>query len=385
MNWKKDVEDFKKGLTVEASKMSVQAIRFGFFGSVGGGKSCTAGIFAVGITPEGLIGWIDGEGRRSGYAIDVVAEMGVKKYGGTKQSWIARFKVIHIDPPFHPLRVVACIEAFEEMGCKTVICDIMSQAWDSDGGYLDLKADEVDKMVSANRTTTEQRVASSAAAHVKPFTHQKLVNKVNVSKCNLVLLFQAKAKFNAKTSKPDDFVTPIQESGLTRTALAVGRVECQMLNGSPCGGFCTFAGEIDKGTKYTHPALLAILPKNGEQFKFEHGEGVLRWVMASQGSAPATITPPTSEDRATKQNASDGILGANPPSKSVRELELELWAVLKPIRTPSKKGWDEVNQWLWAEEILDPAKEPAEQMPGLSADKLVQVIAKCRKIWTAKS
>jgi hypothetical protein len=291
MNWQKAVDEFKKGLKSEPSAISTQAIRFGFFGSVGGGKSVTAGIFSVGITPSGLIGWVDGEGRRSGWAIDAVAEMAAKKYGGTKQSWQDRFKVVHIDPPFNPLRVVAATEMLEELGCKTIIEDVMTQCWDSDGGYLDLKAEELDRMAGDDEAK-RNRAAAAAAAHVKPWTHQKLVNKVTASKCNLVLLFQAKQKFNAKLSKPDDFQSPIQESGLTRTAIAVGRVEA---NAQGVGGFCSFELPQGQGTKFTHHSILAALPKNGEQFKFEHAEAILK-LCGGTPTTPAEAKPKQATD-----------------------------------------------------------------------------------------
>lgn len=111
MNWRKNVDDFKAQLKAEPPVISASAIRVGFFGLSGGGKSVTAGIFAVGITPSGLIGWVDGEGRRSPWAIDIVAGLAEKHYGGTKDAWKDRFTIIHIDLPFDPLRVVAATEA----------------------------------------------------------------------------------------------------------------------------------------------------------------------------------------------------------------------------------------------------------------------------------
>jgi hypothetical protein len=283
MNWEQQVADFKVELKPQTSVISTQAIRFGFFGSVGGGKSVTAGIFAIGITPTGLIGWVDGEGERSGWAIDDVSDKAVKKYGGTKAEWKARFKVVHVGPPFNPLRVVAAVQVLEEQGCKTIILDIMSQAWDSDGGYLDLKNEELDKMAGDDEGKRSRSLAS-AAAHVKPWTHQKLVNKVTTSSTNLVLLFQAKQKYNVNTHKPDDFQSPIQESGLTRTALAVGLVQA---DDKGIGGHCSFQLPMGQGTKFTHPSILATLPRNGEQFTFEHAEGILRLCGGSPASKPA--------------------------------------------------------------------------------------------------
>ena len=296
MNWRKQVDEFKAQLKAEAPVISTSAIRFGFFGLSGGGKSVTAGIFAIGITPSGLIGWVDGEGRRAPWAINTVSEFAAGHYGGTKEDWKARFKVIHIDPPFDPLRVVAATEALEELGCKTIILDVLTQCWRGDGGYLDMKADEIDKMIQANPRNTEQRVASSAAAHVKPWTHDKLVNKVTNSKSNLVLLFQAKQKFDAKVSKPQDFITPIQESGITTTAIAVGRVEC---NQQGEGGYCSFQLPSGQGAKHTAPCILAALPKNGDQFHFEHAEAILKLC----GGTPASQAPRTDAGTAAKTAA----------------------------------------------------------------------------------
>jgi hypothetical protein len=357
MNWREQVQDFKKELSIVPAKISVQAIRFGFFGCVGDGKSVTGGIFALGITPEGRIGWIDGEGERSGYAIDLVAEMAVKKYGGTKQSWKDRFEVIHIGPPFNPLRIVAAIEAFEDAGYKTVVADIMTQAWDSDGGYLDLKNERLDRMAGDDEAK-RQRSASAAAANIKPWTHGKLFNKVNNTKCNIVQLFQAKKKFNVATHKPDEFNTPIQESGLTRTSIAVGRVEAR--NG--VGGFCVWNGP---GTKHTHPSLLALLPQ-GEQLRFEHAEKILAWI---KGNTETAAPQPTAKPVARQPEA----------VATVRTLKAKLWDMTRervhkcPADCP-KTEWAPylaaLQQWLWDEMLM----MPSENLSDMSADRLATVI-----------
>lgn len=359
MNWRKQVDDFKGGLKIDAPVISTSAIRFGFFGLSGGGKSVTAGVFSLGITPSGLIGWVDGEGQRAPWAIDTVCEMAVKHYGGTKEDWKARFRIIHIDPPFNPLRVVAAAEALEEAGCKTIVLDILSQCWRGDGSYLDLKADEVDRMIEANPRNTEQRVASSAAAHIKPWTHDKLVNKVTNSKSNLVLLFQAKQKFNAKISKPDEFITPIQESGLTTTAIAVGRVEC---NERGEGGYCSFQLPTGQGAKHTHPSILAALPKNGEQFKFQHAEAILRLCGGkplSKGAA-STVQSGSNNAATTHPAAASSGLDSN-------ALKSRLWKITKQIHQGDKQG---LVQWLWDEAIL----ETTEQLESLSLERLEQVL-----------
>jgi hypothetical protein len=332
MNWKKEVEEFKKQMKPEASIISGRTITFGFFGSVGGGKSVTAGIFAVGITPKGLIGWVDGEGHRSGWAIDIVAEMAAKKYGGTKASWVDRFRVIHIEPPFNPLKVIAATEALEEMGCATIIEDVMSQAWDSEGGYLDLKDEVLNKMAGEDEAK-KKRSAAAAAAAVKPWTHQRLVNKLTTPKTNLVLLFQAKQKFNANTSKPNEFQSPIQESGLTRTALAVGLVTADEQG---VGGICSFELPLGQGTKFTHYAILQCLPENGQRLTFDHAEAILKLC----GGAP------------------NATAVQSKPNDLLKKAKAELWNLFKPVNIDPATNkpptdWSIINAILWKAEVLD--------------------------------
>lgn len=317
----------------------------------------TAGIFALGITPTGKIGWIDGEGKRSGFAIDQVCDMAVAHYGGDKQSWLDRFEVIHIDPPFNPLRVIAAIELLEELGCKTVVADIMSQAWDSEGGYLDLKHDEVYRM-AGDDIKQQNKSMKAAAAHIKPWTHGKLNNKVNTTKCNLVLLFQAKQKFNAKENKPDEFISPIQESGLTRVALAVGRVEAKMVGNEPQGGFCTFRGAIEQGTKFTHPKILELLPKNGEQFKFSHAEAIAEWCQSPRDTSKQPL-PAQSEGQ-------DDTHQVTPDIKGLKQTLIE---TTKPFHSGNKEKF---LQWLSEKSIL----QENEKFEKLTASQLTEMIDK---------
>jgi len=220
------------------------------------------------------------------------------------------------------------MEVLEELGCKTIILDVLSQCWSSDGGYLDIK-DEKLESIAGNDEAKRFRSAAAAAAQTKPWTHQKLVNKIESSKANLVLLFQAKQKFNMKTSKPNDFQSPIQESGLTRTAIAVGRVEANE-NGE--GGYCSFQCPMDQGTKYTHPSILAALPRNGEQFSFSHGEAILKLC----GGSPNTTPPSTTHQ-----------------SREQVQLKNKLWKLTDKIHLGSAKA---LEQFLWDENLLDPDK-----------------------------
>lgn len=359
MNWKSEVDKFKSSMKIENPSMSSSFLRIGFFGLTGGGKSVTSGIFALGLTgPAGLIGWIDGEGRRSGYAIDEVAELAAKYYGKPKQSFIDRFKVIHVDPPFNPLVGVAAIEALEQAGCKTIIADLCSQLWDSEGGYLDMREEKIDAMAQGDEGR-RQKVAAAAAAQVKPWTHGKFISKVNSAKAHMILVFQAKNKWNPKTNKVDEFVSPIQESGLTRTALIVGRVECSDRGN---GGYCTFQAPPGQGTKFTHNNILKLLPQPNEQLSFTHGEAVAKWC-----GSPVPVSAVTS----------------NPPVE-IKTLKRILWESTREIHQCPKGeknpealqvGVRKLNQTFWDENIIS----DTESWETLTVERLPEIIAKAKE------
>jgi len=359
VNWKSEVDKFKAGMKIENPSMSSSFLRIGYFGLTGGGKSVTSGIFALGLTgPTGLIGWIDGEGRRSGYAIDEVAELAAKYYGKPKQSFIDRFKVVHVDPPFNPLAGVAAIETLEQAGCKTIIADLCSQLWDSEGGYLDMKEDALDRIAGSD-DAKRQRSAAAAAAQVKPWTHGKFISKVNSAKAHMILVFQAKNKWNPKTNKVDEFVSPIQESGLTRTALIVGRVECSDRGN---GGYCTFQAPPGQGTKFTHNAILKLLPQANEQLTFAHGEAIAKWC-----GSPVPVS-------AISTNVAPDI----------KALKRVLWETTREVHCCVKGekekaildlGVRKLNQWMWDESVIS----DTEAWETLTAERLPDVIGKAKE------
>ncbi len=351
MDWKAEVAEFGKGLKVEAPGITPQAMRFGLFGSVGSGKSVTAGIFAMSITPApALIGWVDGENHRSGWAIDSLAQLAAKHYPGTTvDQHKARFKVVYMEPPFHPLRVLAGLEALEKQGCKCVILDVISQAWDSDGGYLDLKNDEVERMLNANQNTTEAKVQSAAAAHVKPWTHAKMVNRINNSPGSVILCIQAKKKFNMDTKRPMEYESPIQESGLTRTVIACGLVEADQ-DGK--GGLVDFTN-LKAGCKFTHPDLLKLLPARGQRFTFEHGEAVAKWCSTPQTAGrPAPTSAPTTTAPAATPAATPTPAAEPVPPDGTKAVKMKLWKLLKPIEAGDLTTWGTRIAWLRANGII---------------------------------
>jgi hypothetical protein len=96
------------------------------------GKSYGAIMLAAGLTEPGdMIGVIDTENGKFGnwYADDPDVVRLIPQ----------GFKVIELMPPFHANRLIAANQALERAGCKLIITDNGSSAWDGQGGGLDQK------------------------------------------------------------------------------------------------------------------------------------------------------------------------------------------------------------------------------------------------------
>jgi hypothetical protein len=74
-----------------------------------------------------------------------------------------------------------------------------------------------------------------------------------------------------------------------------------------------------------------------------------------------------------KPNAPNAM---KPADLSLKEIAQELWNVLKPVRG-KLPNWDEANQWLWREEILDGAVP--ETAPNLTSTRFKEVITKAKE------
>ncbi|MCU1326624.1 MAG: hypothetical protein JWN34_1994 [Bryobacterales bacterium] len=82
------------------------------------------------IEPGDMVGAIDTEnGRFSKYADDPDVRRLIPQ----------GIKVIELHPPFHPQRYIGANKALERAGCKLIITDSGSHAWDGEGGGQDMK------------------------------------------------------------------------------------------------------------------------------------------------------------------------------------------------------------------------------------------------------
>lgn len=353
------ISQFANEMVIEQSSRSQVLMLMGFFGYSSGGKTVTALIAATGLVgPDTKIGIIDTEQRRSGLAVDVVKQMAMERYKKSPE-----FIVIHLEAPFHPLKYVAALRKLQESGCNAIVCDSLSHAWHGDGGYLDLVEEALSKMAGDDWKKREA-CAMAARARVKPQTHAKMVDTLLHMKVPIVLCFRGKEKTHVEKNqnnrteiKTDTFATPIQEARLIYEMLISG--ECRP-NEEGIGGYCRFTGE---GCKHTHPQLLALLPKPGEQFGFQHAEAIAKWC-ANPGSSPAVMQP--------------GRTAAAVGSKA---------AMLAELRSITKKqsGWDGkaaswenakavLETWLVAETILG----ESETLADLSLERLTEVLSETR-------
>ena len=289
--------DFKEGLVVAPCVKTCVPPLIGLYGESGGGKTVTGLVALIGMTQAGVkVGGIDTENRRMGMAADVAAKLAAARYGAAPE-----IVVVNLEPPFHPLRYVAAMELLLEQGCGAIIIDSMSHAWGGEGGYLDLKEEEIERMTQGDPRRRD-KVAMAAAAHLKPFTHAKLIRAVLQIKVPTVLCFRSKDKVRMGKDESgrmqisvDQHASPIQESGLSYDMLLSGEV-FQGQGGQ--GGFCEWIGP---NRKHTHPELLKLLPASGVQFSFEHGEGIAAWIGAK--TAPSAPRPAAASPAAAKPGA----------------------------------------------------------------------------------
>lgn len=317
----------------------------------GCGKTYSSLLLARGLAGKtGKIVVADSESGRASLYADVIP-------GG--------FETFELAAPFSPARYVEAIDAIESSGAAVGIVDSGSHEWEGIGGVLDMAAEN------------EQRTGKTGLHCWKTpkFEHAKFVQRLLRTKIPLIVCLRAKYKSRQTKDErgktvilKDDKTSPIQADDFIFEAT------------------CHF--EIMQNhsivlTKCSHPSLRDCFPKDKTTpITIEHGENLARWCAAAGTPAPIaggnvqSTSPPD-------KSSSQATLGGFDGQKTVRELEIELWQVLKPIRKAGQKEWSKSGalDWLYREEVLDGAN-PDDVIPGLPADRLQKVIARAREILT---
>ena len=138
-------------------------------GPSGSGKTYSALLYARGLVgPEGKIGFIDTENKRSRFYADVA--------GG--------FDVIDLDPPFTSGRYIEAIKAFEKAGYPAIVVDSISHEWEGSGGVLEQAEAIEDRTKRAGLHCWQKPKAG----------HKKLMNELLQTRAHLIFCCRVKEK-----------------------------------------------------------------------------------------------------------------------------------------------------------------------------------------------
>lgn len=138
-------------------------------GPSGSGKTYSALLYARGLVgPEGKIGFIDTENKRSRFYADVA--------GG--------FDVIDLDPPFTSGRYIEAIKAFEKAGYTAIVVDSISHEWEGSGGVLEQAEAIEDRTKRAGLHCWQKPKAG----------HKKLMNELLQTRAHLIFCCRVKEK-----------------------------------------------------------------------------------------------------------------------------------------------------------------------------------------------
>lgn len=281
----------------------------------GCGKTYSALLLARGMAgPSGKIVVADSESGRASLYADVLP-------GG--------FETFDLCAPFSPARYVEAVDAIEASGAAIGIIDSGSHEWEGPGGVLDMAGD------------SEQRSGKSGLHNWKTpkFEHAKFVQRLLRLKIPLIVCLRAKYKSrqlkeNGKTViVKDETTSPIQAEDFIFEATA---------------HFEILQNHSIILTKCSHPSLRDCFPKDKTTpITPEHGQKLAAWCNAA--GKPA-IKP----DR-------------------IKELQLALWAALKPKRDAGVKTWAESGAIQY---LVDECGMEQNTVDGLTAEQLESLTAK---------
>lgn len=161
-------------------------------GPSGSGKTYSALLYARGLVgPDGKIGFIDTENKRSRFYADVA--------GG--------FDVIDLDPPFTSGRYIEAIKAFEKAGYTAIVVDSISHEWEGSGGVLEQAEAIEDRTKRAGLHCWQKPKAG----------HKKLMNELLQTRAHLIFCCRVKEKVvqvkgqNGKTEIVNEGFVVVQE------------------------------------------------------------------------------------------------------------------------------------------------------------------------------
>jgi len=293
----------------------------------GCGKTYSSLLLARGMAGKGKIVMADSESGRGSLYADIAT--------------IGGYETFDLAAPFSPARYIEAIDTIEASGAAVGVLDSGSHEWEGIGGVLDMAA------------AIEEKSGKTGLHCWKTpkFEHAKFVQRLLRTRIPLIVCLRAKYKSRQKKDDKgktviikDEVTSPIQAEDFIFEATAHAEI---------------LPNHSIIVTKCSHPTLRECFPKDRtDPITVRHGELVAQWCHSAKSPASQPAEKPAESDVARKQ------------------LLTTLWTLLKEIRG-ADKTWTTINQWLWSEEILDPA-DPEAKLPGLSIERLGEVINKVK-------
>lgn len=283
----------------KASRVGINPLIVAYSES-GCGKTYSSLLLARGMAgPTGKIVVADSESGRASLYADVIP-------GG--------FETFDLCSPFSPARYIEAVDTIEKSGAAIGVIDSGSHEWEGPGGVLDMAGD------------IEQKSGKSGLHCWKTpkFEHALFVQRLLRTKIPFVVCLRAKyksrqTKENGKTVIVKDEVTsPIQAEDFIFEATA---------------HFEILQNHSIILTKCSHPALRSCFPPDKTTpITSQHGEALAAWCNSAGKPSKAPATASQDSGRA--------------------EVEAKLWTLLKSIRKPGSKSWNEIDGWLLAKNII---------------------------------
>lgn len=295
------------------------------WGGTGAGKTESALRMARGMAgPQGRIGIIDTERKRSGYCLDSIP-------GG--------FQRIDFDPPYTPERYVDALEVLEA-NVDVGVLDSASHAWEGPDGILDLHEEVLDRMTRnkpENEKWSERERLNWPAWREPKMRYKELRTKLLNFKIPLIVCFRGEQKSRMEKDAKgknavitDSNTTPIFEKNFVFEA----HIAVEMFPKEGVGGYIRYPWPY---AKVSHPGIRKILPDAGDgQLSFDTGAKLAEWCNRTDKFA----ADPKPADPIKSLTAADAEL------KSVKR---EIWNITEHIHRGNS---DALQQWLHDEFLM---------------------------------
>lgn len=187
-------------MEVKIAERKAQPALIGISGASGSGKTFSAILVAAGSVAKGeKVGLVDTEnGRGEMYTGEPLIMEALKDAEPS-----GKYHIVRLDPPFSPSRYLQAIEALIQAGCKAIVIDSVSHAWEGEGGCMDIA--ENNKLNGMPNWALAKR------------EHKRFINKLLTLPVHVICCLRAREKTkpekgeDGKVKFVDYGMQPIQE------------------------------------------------------------------------------------------------------------------------------------------------------------------------------